>query len=95
MLLYRRRRNMLLQLLNIGSHMNGVYLMELQVLGMAPKEKLADVRVVRTPGIGVADLSREELDETVSGTFTGSTDHDRQLGIAEGDDGRILGCADQ
>jgi hypothetical protein len=62
---------------------------------MAPKEKLADVRVVRTPGIGVTDLGREELDETVSGTFTSSTDHDRQLGIAEGDDGRILGCADQ
>lgn len=66
---------MLLQLLNIGSHMNGMYLMGLQVLGMASKEKLADVRVVRTPGIGVTDLGCEELDETVRGTFTGSTDH--------------------
>lgn len=75
--------------------MDGMYLLELQVLGMAPEKELADSRMVSTPGIGVAYLGREELDKTVGGTFTGSTDHDRQLGIAEGDDGRILGGTGQ
>jgi hypothetical protein len=97
-LLDRRLRHGVLQVLNIGRHVKRLYIGDAaDAVPVAPAEKIANRPVVRHAGVLVADGGGEELEEPARGLITGGGDHARHhdavaVATARVRDGGMVTC---
>ena len=62
------------ELLNVGSHGPWSDRLQLQASLLAPVEELSDGDGIGLPGVPIADVRREELDEALAGAGAGRRD---------------------
>jgi hypothetical protein len=66
------------ELLNVGSHGPWPDSLQLQASLLVPVEELPDGNSIGHPGVPIADVRGEELDEALAGPGAGRHDRDRQ-----------------